>query len=143
MKKSEVSIGGVYAAKVSGKVVPVRITGESPYGGWDGVNTKTNRSVRIRGAARLRCRLVGADRTRVSEPLIAIGTRVAIDIGQGLARAQGVVREIKTDASGTIYRVDITGGDQCDEHRNADGELWVCAFEVRPATRPPVGPLPA
>ena len=54
MKKHEITIGGVYAAKVSGKVVPVKITGESPYGGWDAVNTQTRRAVRIRSAARLR-----------------------------------------------------------------------------------------
>lgn len=54
MKKNEITIGGVYAAKVSGKVVPVRITGESPYGGWDAVNTQTKRAIRVRSAARLR-----------------------------------------------------------------------------------------
>jgi len=54
MKKNEITIGGVYAAKVSGKVVPVKITGESPYGGWDAVNTQTKRAIRIRSAARLR-----------------------------------------------------------------------------------------
>ena len=57
MKKNEVTIGGVYAAKVSGKVVPVRITGASPYGGWDAINAHTKRAVRIRSAARLRRRL--------------------------------------------------------------------------------------
>jgi len=123
MKKSEVDIGGTYAAKVSGKVVPVRITGESPYGGWDGMNTETGRSVRIRSAARLRRRL--------DRPAIGVGTRVAISIDQGLQKAEGVVREVETDDTGTTYRVDITSGDQCDEHRTADGELWVCAFEVR------------
>ncbi len=54
MKKHEIAIGGVYAAKVSGKVVPVRITGESPHGGWQAVNLQTRRAVRIRSAARLR-----------------------------------------------------------------------------------------
>ena len=54
MKKNEITIGGVYAAKVSGKVVPVKITGESPYGGWDAVNTQTKRAIRVRSAARLR-----------------------------------------------------------------------------------------
>ena len=54
MKKNAITIGGVYAAKVSGKVVPIRITGESPYGGWDAVNTQTKRAVRVRTAARLR-----------------------------------------------------------------------------------------
>ena len=124
MKKSQVTIGGVYAAKVSGKVVPIRITGESPYGGWDAVNTQTKRTVRIRGAGRLRRRL---DRAH-----IAIGTRVAVSIDQGLQKAEGIVREVETDDTGTTYRVDITSGDQCNEHRTADGELWVCQFEVKP-----------
>ena len=54
MKKSEVKIGGTYTVKVSGQLAPVRITANSPYGGWVGVNTKTNREIRIKTAARLR-----------------------------------------------------------------------------------------
>ena len=124
MKKNQVTIGGVYAAKVSGKVVPVRITGQSPYGGWDAENTQTKRTVRIRGAGRLRRRL---DRAA-----IAVGTRVAVSIDQGLQRAEGVVRDYYSDDQGTYYRLDVTSGDQCNEHRTADGELWVCQFEVKP-----------
>lgn len=54
MRKDQIEIGGVYAAKVSGKVVWVRIDGESPYGGWQGTNTESNRAIRIKTAARLR-----------------------------------------------------------------------------------------
>ena len=54
MKKREIQIGGTYVVKVSGKLVPVRITAESAYGGWNAVNTTTGRQVRIRSAARLR-----------------------------------------------------------------------------------------
>lgn len=54
MKKSQVRIGETYTVKVSGQLAPVRITGASPHGGWNGVNTKTHREVRIRTAARLR-----------------------------------------------------------------------------------------
>ena len=54
MKKSEVRIGGVYAAKVSGKVVTVRITGENRHGGWGATNQETGKSVRIKSAQRLR-----------------------------------------------------------------------------------------
>ena len=54
MKKRDIKIGETYLAKVSGKIVPVRITNESPYGGWNAVNTTTGREVRIRSAARLR-----------------------------------------------------------------------------------------
>lgn len=56
MKKADVEIRGIYVAKVSGRLVTVRIDSESPYGGWDGTNLATRRSVRIRSAARLRGR---------------------------------------------------------------------------------------
>jgi hypothetical protein len=98
--------------------------GPYTYGGWDAVNTQTKRTVRVRSAARLR--------RRVDRAPITIGTRVAISIDQGLQKAEGVVREFETDDSGTSYRVDVTSGDQCNEHRTADGELWVCQFEVKP-----------
>jgi len=54
MKKAEVKVGGTYAAKVSGKVVPVRIDAENPRGGWDATNTATGKKVRIKSAQRLR-----------------------------------------------------------------------------------------
>ena len=54
MKKAEIEIGGTYRAKVSGGLTNVRITNESPYGGWDGINTDTGRTVRIKSAQRLR-----------------------------------------------------------------------------------------
>ena len=41
MKKANVKVGEVYAAKVSGKLAQVRITGESRFGGWDAVNLAT------------------------------------------------------------------------------------------------------
>jgi hypothetical protein len=54
MKNKDVKIGGVYYAKVSEKVVKVRIEGESRYGGWDAKNLATDRSVRIKSGQRLR-----------------------------------------------------------------------------------------
>jgi len=54
MKKAEVKVGGTYAAKVSGKVVPVRIDAENPRGGWNATNTATGKKVRIKSAQRLR-----------------------------------------------------------------------------------------
>ncbi len=54
MKKRDIEIGTTYIAKVSGVLAKVRITGESPYGGWRGKNLATGREVRIRSAARLR-----------------------------------------------------------------------------------------
>jgi hypothetical protein len=55
MKKDEIKIGGTYLAKVSNKVVPVQIIGESCLGGWVAVNRRTYRKIRIKSAQRLRC----------------------------------------------------------------------------------------
>jgi hypothetical protein len=54
MKKQDVALGQVYAVQVSGRIQPVRLVAESPYGGWVGRNEQTGREVRIRSAARLR-----------------------------------------------------------------------------------------
>jgi len=45
MKKTDVKVGQVYSAKVSGNVVPVQIDRENPRGGWDGTNMKTTREM--------------------------------------------------------------------------------------------------
>ena len=54
MTKNEVIIGETYVVKVSGQLQPVKIDNVSPYGGWNGTNTRTNRTIRIRTAAKLR-----------------------------------------------------------------------------------------
>ena len=54
MKKTEVKLGSTYKAKVSGNLVSVKITHKNPHGGWDGLNLKTNKTVRIKSAKRLR-----------------------------------------------------------------------------------------
>ena len=54
MKKSDVKIGGVYTAKVTNKLVQVRIDAENRNGGWDATNLTTNKKVRIKSAQRLR-----------------------------------------------------------------------------------------
>jgi hypothetical protein len=59
MKKSEVKLGGVYTAKVTNKLVQVRIDAESRYGGWDGTNIQTGKKVRIKSPARLRAAVRG------------------------------------------------------------------------------------
>ena len=59
MKKNEVKIGGVYAAKVTNKVVQVRIDAESRHGGWDATNLATGKKVRIKSPTRLRAAVAG------------------------------------------------------------------------------------
>ena len=54
MKKNEVKVGGVYLAKVTNKVVPVKITSENPSGGYQGLNLKTGKKIKVKSAQRLR-----------------------------------------------------------------------------------------
>jgi hypothetical protein len=58
VKKSEVVIGKIYIAKISGRFSRVRLDreykGYTNRSGWDGTNLDTNRSVRIKSAAKLR-----------------------------------------------------------------------------------------
>lgn len=54
MKKAEISLGKSYVAKISGKLVTVRLDSESLYGGWNATNLVTGRTVRIKSAAKLR-----------------------------------------------------------------------------------------
>lgn len=63
MKKDEVAIGRTYLAKVSDKVVPVRIDAEHPRQGWFATNQVTGKRVHIKSAQRLR-REVGRNGTQ-------------------------------------------------------------------------------
>ena len=54
MQKQNVRIGTTYTVKVSGTLAKVKLTRESPRGGWYGTNLATGREIRIRTAARLR-----------------------------------------------------------------------------------------
>lgn len=62
MRKEDVAVNAHYVAKVSGGMAIVRITGASVFGGWNAVNIKTNRIVRIRSAMRLRRRVTAEGR---------------------------------------------------------------------------------
>jgi len=54
MKKNEVKIGGMYVAKVSDRIVTVRIDSTHSKGGWNATNTRTGKRIRIKSAQRLR-----------------------------------------------------------------------------------------
>ena len=67
---------------------------------------------------------------KTGKPPLPVGTTVAINIAQGLTIAQGIITAAEYD-DGWLYRINITGGEDCGAHRNEAGELWVCEFEVR------------
>jgi hypothetical protein len=78
MKKDEVQVGKVYTAKVTDKLVPVRIDGESRHGGWDATNLATGKKVRIKSPQRLRgeVKADGAKPAEVADAADAVGTAV-------------------------------------------------------------------
>ena len=92
MKKNDVEAGKVYRVKVSGSVQDVRITGENPHGGWDGVNVATKRKVRIKSAQRLRA--VAGERPAKRTKIVSLaeyeadakGSAPAADVGPGAAK---------------------------------------------------------
>ena len=54
MTQNEVQIGGAYRAKVTDRVVDVRIDRENPHGGRDATNLATGKTIRIKSARRIR-----------------------------------------------------------------------------------------
>jgi len=54
MKKDEIKIGNAYQAKVSDRIVTVRIDSTNSHGGWNATNTATGKRIRIKSAQRLR-----------------------------------------------------------------------------------------
>jgi hypothetical protein len=54
MTKNEIKIGNCYIAKVSDKLVSVRIDSTHSSGGWNATNTATGKRIRIKSAQRLR-----------------------------------------------------------------------------------------
>jgi hypothetical protein len=67
MKRSEVQIGHVYTAKVSDKLVEVRIEGENRHGGWNATNLVTGKTIHIKAPQRLRAE-AGATKRRGRTP---------------------------------------------------------------------------
>jgi len=102
MKKNDVEVGKVYRVKVSGNVVDVRIAGENPRGGWDGVNVATNRKVRIKSAQRLRA--VAAERPTKRKKIMSLA-------------------EYEADATGNAPAADVgpTGGQPAKAAKDARG----------------------
>jgi hypothetical protein len=115
MKKNEIKVGTTYRVKVSGNVQDVRITGENPHGGWDGVNLATNRKVRIKSAQRLRS--MAAERPAKRKTIVSLAqyeaeakaegakkgvaaTVEAIDKGNPLGGPKGLAEGVTVPATG-------------------------------------------
>jgi hypothetical protein len=111
MTKNEVKIGAVYTAKVTNKVVQVRIDAENRYGGWDATNLTTGKKVRIKSPQRLR--------TAVGGSLAASGTKKAK--GSKKPKAQAEAQPAQTSApTGDNAAVTSPADDSANGHEPAE-----------------------
>lgn len=76
MKKTEVKIGGIYYANVSGKKTRVRIDAEASSCGWSATNLETDKSVRIKTAQRL----LGVARAKGSSQTTTDGNLSVVEV---------------------------------------------------------------
>ena len=67
MKKNEVKIGGMYVAKVSDRLVTVRIDSVHSRQGWNATNTRTGKRIHIKSAQRLRGKAKKTTETKKSQ----------------------------------------------------------------------------
>ncbi len=96
MKKNEVKVGGMYVAKVSDKLVTVRIDSMHSGGGWNATNTATGKRIRIKSAQRLRG---AAKKTTKAEAREATKAAVAND-EKAKATAKAATEKAKPKKSG-------------------------------------------
>jgi len=101
MKKHEVKIGQTYQAKVSGKVVSVRIDAASLHGGWDATNTATGKKVRIKSAQRLRAE---ASRKATAVAHVAAGAKPAAEVAKDAKAAPPAAGGAATNPLEAHYR---------------------------------------
>jgi hypothetical protein len=73
--KKEVKIGNLYSAKVSDRLVDVRIDSTNSHGGWNATNTATGKRIHIKSAQRLRgpalSTISAADQRRIAREMRA------------------------------------------------------------------------
>ena len=127
MTKDQIRIGGTYLAKVTDKVVPVRLDAANPHGGWDATNLATNKKVRIKSAQRLRG---PAPEREASQRARAVAEAQAADAA---ANAHAVPAEAATPKASKAKKnpaepkaKKVSGLDAAAEVLKAKGEPMAC-----------------
>ena len=129
MKKSEVKIGGVYIAKVTNKLVQVRIDAVSKYGGWDGTNLASKKSIRVRSATRLRS-VVDAN-TVVESGKSVKNTKTA-------SKAGATPRSTPSLAGDSTTRDQLACANCGATERDEDGDCVKCREPKADGTKPAI-----
>ena len=85
MNAKDVEIGGTYQAKVSDRVVTIRIDRTHPSGGWEATNLHTEKKIRIKTAGRLRAPVGQTRKTSKKATPTAEPTEDTSPVEQGAA----------------------------------------------------------
>ena len=104
MKKDQIEVGGSYSAKVSDRIVKVRIDSTNTHGGWNATNIATGKRIHVKSAQRLR-RAVGGGKRHADAPT---GQTPG---GQGLAAAKAEARKAAKASATEVKSTDesVTG----------------------------------
>ena len=126
MKKDEVKTGGIYKAKVTDKVVPVRLDAEHPSGGWEATNMITGKKIRVKSAQRLRgpaSAPENAASAATTAPATDATSGIAgADTGQTGGRTRKRLTKAERDALKTQHKADQENARARDERdASADG----------------------
>ena len=121
MKKNEVKIGGVYTAKVTNKLVQVRIDAESRYGGWDATNMETGKKVRIKSPTRLRA-AVGGDGAATGAKKVKGGKKAKVPAEAAQAQTSASTGEPEAKPETALAVCPNCGATEVDE----DGDCAKC-----------------
>ena len=128
MRKASVKVGGVYAAKVSNTVVPVRLDEESPRGGWNGTNMKTGKNIRIKSAQRLRG--PWQDDDGKAQPQATTRAQGA----KGAKKADGAPKDAKGKKDATRAKTGAEGAKRSGKPSGLDAAAKVLAEASEPLT---------
>jgi hypothetical protein len=139
MKKNEVKVGGTYLAKVTDKVVSVRLDAEHPRGGWQATNLTTKKQIRIKSAQRLR----GPAKPAAKTTTIDAGGGIMVDVAERTSESTTpdpakltvhVAHDRKDDKWFWSVREDKVehhvGAEafDSDESAKAAGEQWLASY---------------
>ena len=94
MKKDQVKIGRLYVAKVSDKLVTVRIDSTHSGGGWNATNTATGKRIRIKSARRLRG-VAGGRKKKAETTEAAVVTDEKAEAGEAPKAAVATGEKVK------------------------------------------------
>lgn len=141
MKKREVQVGDVYVAKVTNRLVEVRITGLSRHGGWDAVNLRTGKRVHIKSAQRLRYPVQPKATARQGSPTGASVPQAHGPAEVSLAPAAPTAPVAPVANAAPVASTALTACPNCGAtERTEDGDCASCyeplATSASPKTRP-------